>query len=198
VRISVPEGSQVGDLNIWNLHDYEEHFYSAKTRVLHATHLTIGDRLWSTQFRPMATVVADSLHDYGLDPDGAGVHDVIGTRCDPYTRRLLGVEPTVPTCHSNLVQAVASRGIPERLIHDVWNVFMCTGFRQGRYFVKPSPARTGDYVEILAEMDLLLALSACPHVSIVKNNYSIVNYLVYYSYKSCVEGEDDRDDLVIA
>ena len=35
--------------------------------------------------RPMATITHDTLDWYGLDDDGGGVHDVIGTRCDPYT-----------------------------------------------------------------------------------------------------------------
>jgi uncharacterized protein YcgI (DUF1989 family) len=50
------EGPQVGDLNLWNAHDLTERFYSGKTRALHATHLSTGDRLWSTfpTLRPMA------------------------------------------------------------------------------------------------------------------------------------------------
>jgi hypothetical protein len=31
----------------------------------------------------MATIIHDTLDWYGWDEDGAGVHDVIGTRCDP-------------------------------------------------------------------------------------------------------------------
>src|SRR6266850_1388067 len=45
-RIVSVEGPQVGDLNLWNAHDLTERFYSGKTRALHATHLTTGDRLW--------------------------------------------------------------------------------------------------------------------------------------------------------
>ena len=46
-RIVSVEGPQVGDLNLWNAHDLTERFYSGKTRALHATHLSTGDRLWS-------------------------------------------------------------------------------------------------------------------------------------------------------
>ena len=90
-RIVSVEGPQVGDLNLWNAHDLTERFYSGKTRALHATHLSTGDRLWSTfpRLRPMATITHDTLDWYGWDEDGAGVHDVIGTRCDPYTNLLL-------------------------------------------------------------------------------------------------------------
>jgi hypothetical protein len=49
-------------------------------------------------------------------------------------------------------------------IHDVLNVFMCTGFTADthRYFMKASPVRPGDHIEFFAEIDLLAALSACP------------------------------------
>ena len=49
-------------------------------------------------------------------------------------------------------------------MHDVVNVFMCTGYTRGtnRYFMKASPARPGDFIELFAEIDLLAALSACP------------------------------------
>ena len=49
-------------------------------------------------------------------------------------------------------------------IHDVLNVFMCTGFTREdhRYFMKASPVRPGDYIEFFAEIDLIGALSACP------------------------------------
>ncbi len=49
-------------------------------------------------------------------------------------------------------------------MHDVMNVFMCTGFTRdtGQYFMKASPVRPGDYIEFLAEIDLLGGLSACP------------------------------------
>ncbi len=39
--------------------------------------------------RPMATITADTLAGFTPDRDGAGVHDVIGTRCDPYMHRLM-------------------------------------------------------------------------------------------------------------
>ena len=109
-RIVSVEGPQVGDLNLWNAHDLTERFYSGKTRALHATHLSIGDRLWSTfpALRPMAPITYDTLDWYGWDEDGAGVHDVIGTRCDPYTNLLLNGMEYHHCCHSNLTRALAA------------------------------------------------------------------------------------------
>ena len=170
-RIVSIEGPQVGDLNLWNANDLSERFFSGKTRALHATHVGIGDRLWSTlpYLRPLATITADTLDWYGFDADGGGVHDVIGTRCDPYTNRLLSGGDYHYCCHSNLSRALAAaRGLnvreAELLVHDVLNVFMCTGFTRDthQYFMKASPVRPGDFIEFFAEIDLLGALSACP------------------------------------
>ena len=170
-RIVCGEGPQVGDLNIWNAGDLSERFYSGKTRALHATHVSTGDRLWSTlpRLRPMATITHDTLDWYGFDEFGAGVHDVIGTRCDPYTNHLLSGADYHYCCHSNLTRALtATRNLPlaeaEAHVHDVMNVFMCTGYARGtnRYFMKASPARRGDFIEFFAEIDLLAALSTCP------------------------------------
>jgi uncharacterized protein YcgI (DUF1989 family) len=169
-RIVCTGGPQVGDLNLWHARDLGERFWSGKTRALHGTHLSAGDRLWSClpHLRPMATITEDTLDWYGFDADGASVHDVIGTRCDPYTHRLLTGGDYHRCCHSNLTRALAAHtGRPladaEADVHDVLNVFMCTGFdRQGRYFMKASPVRPGDFLEFFAEIDLLGALSACP------------------------------------
>jgi uncharacterized protein len=171
VRIVSIDGPQVGDLNLWNAHDLSERFFSGKTRALHATHVGIGDRLWSTMphLRPIATISHDTLGWYGFDADGAGIHDVIGTRCDPYTNMLLNGAPYDHCCHSNLSRALAAeleaepRAV-EHHVHDVLNVFMCTGFTKDthQYFMKASPVRPGDFLELFAEIDLLGALSACP------------------------------------
>lgn len=170
-RISCPEGPQVGDLNLFHATNLDERFYSGKTRALHGTHLTTGARMWTSfpYLRPMATLIADSLAWYGTDPYGGRVHDVIGTRCDPYTHFVLSEGAHYHhCCHSNLTRALVAEGVaPDRaeaVVHDVLNVFMCTGFTTdtGQYFMKASPVRQGDALEFFAEIDLLGALSACP------------------------------------
>ncbi len=170
-RIVSVEGPQVGDLNLWNANDLSERFYSGKTRQLHATHVSTGDRLWSSLpgLRPMATITHDTLDWYGWDDDGSGVHDVIGTRCDPYTNFMLKGVDYHYCCHSNLTRALAaakdmSPEQAEAYIHDVMNVFMCTGFTLDthQYFMKASPVRPRDFIEFFAEIDLLGALSSCP------------------------------------
>jgi uncharacterized protein YcgI (DUF1989 family) len=170
-RISSVEGPQVGDFNLWNRDNLQERFYSGKTRALHGTHITTGEQMWSSfpALRPMATIIEDTLNWYRIDEFGGSVHDVIGTRCDPYTQKLLSKNTYHHCCHSNLTRAFAdftglSLADAELHIHDVMNVFMCTGFTRdtGQYFMKASPVRPGDYLEFFAEINLIGGLSACP------------------------------------
>jgi len=170
-RIESIEGPQVGDLNIFKADNLEEKFYSGKTRALYGTHLSTGDKMLSSfpYLRSLATITWDTLDWYGYDKDGGSVHDVIGTRCDPYTSMLLSDKEYHYCCHSNLTRALVNeKGIKldeaEKLVHDVLNVFMCTGFTNDtkQYFMKPSPVRPGDYLEFFAETDLLGVLSTCP------------------------------------
>ena len=86
-------------INIIN--NLDEKFYSGKTRALYGTHLSVGDRMYSNfpYLRSMATISWDSLDWYGFDNDGASVHDVIGTRCDPYTLKLLSGDDYHYCCH---------------------------------------------------------------------------------------------------
>ena len=170
-RIESVEGPQVGDLNIFQAKNLEEKFYSGKTRALYGTHLSTGDKMFSNfpYLRSLTTITWDTLDWYGYDKDGGSVHDVIGTRCDPYTSKLLSDNDYHYCCHSNLTRALVNeKGIKieeaEKLVHDVLNVFMCTGFTNDtkQYFMKSSPVRPGDYLEFFAETDLLGVLSTCP------------------------------------
>ncbi len=170
-RIESIEGPQVGDLNLFQANNLDEKFYSGKTRALYGTHISVGDKMLSSfpYLRSLATITWDTLDWYGYDKDGASVHDVIGTRCDPYTSKLLSGDDYHYCCHSNLSRALAKEkkiniNDAEKIVHDVLNVFMLTGFTNDtkQYFMKSSPARPGDYLEFFAETDLLGVLSTCP------------------------------------
>ncbi len=165
VRFSTVDGPQVVDLNLWSRADPRERFWAARTRQFYGTHLTTGHRLWSNLpfLRPMATLLVDTLQ-YGRDADDAGCHDLLGTRCDPYVNQMLSGAPYDFHCHSNLVRAVTQFGLTEFDVHDVINLFQVTGLMPDdkRYFMKTCPARPGDFLEVLAEIDLLMAISLCP------------------------------------
>lgn len=165
VRITAVEGPQVGDLNLWDLHNPRERFWAARTRQLQGAHVTTFDRLWSClpYLRPLATIIADTLPTAPTE-HGGRCHDLLGSRCDPYLYKLLDDRDFDLTCHNNLTRAIAPYHLTELDVHDVLNVFQVTGLDPVHeiYFMEPSPARKGDYIEFLAEIDLLCALSTCP------------------------------------
>ncbi|GAM34700.1 hypothetical protein TCE0_015r02444 [Talaromyces pinophilus] len=116
-RISTPEGPQVGDLNIWNAHNPREPGGQLDTVLDTQGNIIQGKGFGTTQW-------------------GGRVHDLLGTRCDPYVNLLMG---------------------GKRL------TFIVTGLdEQGKYFMEASPARPEEYFEFFAEIDVLCALSACP------------------------------------
>ena len=155
-----------------NVGDQEQKMMGELCQRRTAKHVGLGDQLFSNfpYLRPIATITHDTLDWYGFDAFGGSVHDVIGTRCDPYTHNLLSHGGQFHhCCHSNLTRSLAKQtglsfGEAEFHVHDVLNVFMCTGFTRdtGQYFVKASPVRQGDYLEYFAEIDLLGNMSACP------------------------------------
>lgn len=165
VRITTPEGPQVGDLNIWSLHNPRERMWAARSRQLHSAHVLVYDRLWLNlpYLRPLVTITGDLMAARGLDEHGGRVHDLLGTRCDPYVDKLLSGDDNDFHCHLNLTRAVMPYGLTELDVHDVLNVFQVTGLDEhDRYFMETSPAVKGDYIEFFAETDLLMALLACP------------------------------------
>jgi uncharacterized protein YcgI (DUF1989 family) len=163
-RITTADGPQAGDLNVWSLVNPREHFWAARTRMLEGTHVTTGSRLWSTRpyHRPMLTFIADTLP---TEPSALGgrCHDLLGTGCDPFIWKLMNGVDFDRTCYNNLARAVAPFHLTEFDVHDVLNLFMRTGLNSaGMYQMEPVPAKPGDHVEFLAEIDLLCAISACP------------------------------------
>lgn len=113
------------------------------------------NRLWSNlpYLRPLVTITGDSLSTYGIDEDGGRVHDLLGTRCDPYVNKMLTDDDYDYHCHSNLTRAILPYGLSESDVHDVLNVFQVTGLNSdGKYFMKACPAKPGDYFEFFAEV----------------------------------------------
>ncbi|KAL1630249.1 hypothetical protein SLS56_005074 [Neofusicoccum ribis] len=162
-RLSTPQGPQVGDLNVWHAANPRERFWASRTRQLHASHVSTGDRLWSVlpYMRPLCGIVADTL-----GREGRGVWGVQGEekgRSRWGVNRMLSGRTYNYHCHSNLVRAVLPHGLAESDVHDVLNVFQVTGLdEKGRYFMEASPSQPDDYIEFFAEQDLLCALSTCP------------------------------------
>ncbi len=163
LRLSCHQGPQVADLIAFNGDDPREKFWQARTRVVHGGHLAVGDQLWSIPpwTRPMLTMIADTVPHAELT-EGARSHDLLFCRCDARLYELVHGRAGA-NCNDNLVQAIAEFGLAPGDVHDPFNVFMTTGLnRSGKPFYLPSDARAGDHVDLLAEMNLIVAVSACP------------------------------------
>jgi uncharacterized protein YcgI (DUF1989 family) len=156
-------GGQVGDLNAWNRQDPREAFHGARTAGYHGMHVTAGDQLWSTPpgERPMFTILEDTVAGR-RSARGALQHDVLLGRCTRQIRRWRYGSDT-PGCQEILAAAIEPFGLGADRVHDAFNVFMYTGIdRDDRTFFDPSDAREDDHVDLRAEFDCLVAISACP------------------------------------
>jgi uncharacterized protein YcgI (DUF1989 family) len=158
-------GGQAGDLNVWNINDPREHFWGSRTALYHGLHVTTGDQLHSTWpgERPMMTVVADSIGGRRSE-HGALQHDVVMGRCSQRYRGVrYGPESETPGCQEILAAAIEPFGLGPEHVHDAFNVFAATAVNdEDRFFFDVCDARDGDFVDLRAEIDCLVALSACP------------------------------------
>jgi len=153
LRIEDIDGGQVADMICFSSSDYKEKFSQAKTRVRNwSTHLSTGSQLISNRDNIMFTIEQDTV----------GVHDIVFCPCHSYVyEHVFGVGPR-NGCFENLAAAVAAVGISSDDIPDPLNVFMNTGIKEnGELNVAATPSKKGDYIEMRAEMDCLVAVSAC-------------------------------------
>ena len=164
LRITCTEGSQVADFIAFGRADLRERFWSGRTRVINGAHLRVGQQLWSTPpyTRPMLTLIADTV-DHKALPQRARSHDLLFCRCDARHYELVHGKTGLPSCQENLAAAIAPFGLGPEAVHDPFNIFMTTGLNEEeRPFYLPCDARKGDFVELHAEIDCLIAISACP------------------------------------
>ena len=154
VTVGQSEGHQVGDLIAFNAHDLTEFLSTSHTRRgINTLKLARGHSLYTNHREPILDLVEDTV----------GVHDILVAACDPYRyKRDFGVDDH-RSCRMNFVEALAEFDIPDWRIPDPVNLFQNSpvqpdwGLGSGT-----SPAGPGDYVTLLARMDALVAVSACP------------------------------------
>ncbi len=162
VRVVDVEGGQVADFNAWTLPDYKEQFWSGRTRIVEGAHLSTGNRLFSSPNMEVLFTITDDTVKPVDSPLGAISHDLIYARCSAGLWKLRGVE-NAPNCQDNLVRAIESYGLTAHNVHDAFNIFMKTGINEeDRLFEEPAESVAGDYLELRAEKDCLVAVSSCP------------------------------------
>jgi uncharacterized protein YcgI (DUF1989 family) len=163
LRIIEVEGPQVVDFEAFVLANPRERLCAGRTRAKVGVHPQSGDTLWSVSphERPMFTIVADTVR-HQLSPDGAVGHDLLYACCSKSVYEPYGL-PDHPNCHDNIARAILPYGLSPEDVHTPFNLFMKTGIRpDGTMFFEAPDSVAGDYVDLRAETDCLVALSACP------------------------------------
>jgi uncharacterized protein YcgI (DUF1989 family) len=154
LRIIDLEGGQTGDLMAFS-QDGRERLSNGRTFDYGGKiYLSTGDVLWSDRSSPMLTIVED----------GVGRHDFLYSPCSLEMYRIqYGVTDYHANCHDNLLSALREFGIEPDYLPTAFNFFMNVEvLPDGRLKFAPPRCRAGDSLVLRAEMDLAIALSACP------------------------------------
>jgi uncharacterized protein YcgI (DUF1989 family) len=155
LKVTDPEGEQVCDLLAFSAEDTAEYISSGRS-IDYASRifLTAGDAIYSSRSRVMLRIVDDTV----------GRHDFLLTPCSADTFRIIyGDEHPHHGCQGNFEKSLAPYGISADQIPVAFNIFMNVDLdgTTGEIKVLPPRSKAGDYISLRAEMDLIIALTAC-------------------------------------
>jgi uncharacterized protein YcgI (DUF1989 family) len=154
LRIIDIEGGQSGDLVAFSP-DGNERLSNGRTFDYGGKiYLSTGDVIWSDRSNAMMTIIADEI----------GRHDFLYSPCSLEMYRIqYGATDYHPNCHDNLLSALQELGIGPDSLPTAFNFFMNVDvLSDGKLKFAPPKGRAGDSITMRAEMDLAIALSACP------------------------------------
>ena len=165
LRVIDPVGEQVSDVVAFAADDKSEWLSSGRSLDYNNTiYLTSGHVLYSNRSNPMFTILEDRV----------GRHDFLLTPCSPETFEILyeGQEGYHPSCFENLAKNLDRFGIGPDDIPTSFNVFMNVGILpSGELEIGPPISGPGDFVDLRAEMDLVVGVTACSAEK--SNNHSL-------------------------
>lgn len=155
LKIVNTHGTQVVDCWAFNAHDLDECMSMPHTRnASRKLSPAIGESLVTTLRRPILTLVDDT---------SPGVHDTLFPCCDAARYKQLGYEGHA-NCADNMAYGLKELGVEPPPPPAPLNIFMNIPVGPtGRLEIVPPICAPGDYVVVRAEMDCIVALSACPH-----------------------------------
>lgn len=164
-RIIQLEGPQIGDVWLFNANDTDERFMGQTTFLYEGAYPSKFSQLWSCmpKLRPMATVLVEHSGNPDI-PENFHNHVVLGGHCTAQQWETLSGIKNHNSCHENGLNAVAKFGLSEKdIINDNFMVFQPSFIRpNGNGDSVPTQSKAGDYIEFYADMDLIVAISACP------------------------------------
>lgn len=154
LRIEQVGDGQCVDLNFFVLADYKERFDASRTRMMHGSRPSRGARLWSNppRDRPLLTIVADTV----------GKNDLLFPACSGFEYEYFAGCQTHTNCVDILAEAVRGYGLTPDDVHEPLNLWLEAEVKEdGTLSSRPVSARSGDYVELLAQVDVLAVASVC-------------------------------------
>jgi uncharacterized protein YcgI (DUF1989 family) len=165
LRIIDPLGEQVADLVAFNRTSPRSWLSSGKSiDFAGKIYLTTGDVLYSNLSEPMLTILDDTV----------GRHDFLLAPCsqETFDRLYDGEQSEHPNCLGNLATALAAFDIPLHSIPTAFNVFMNVSVQpNGTVEIGAPRSRPSDRIEMRAEHDLVIGLTACSAEK--TNNYRL-------------------------
>ena len=155
VKVINTKGQQVIDTWAFNAEDLREFMSMEHARVAIGRIIpAIGDALVTNRRRPILTLVEDT---------SGGIHDTLFAACDRWRYEVLGCTEYHDNCTDNLWAAVKELGLEPPETPAPLNLFMNIPVVDGnRVEVRPPVSTSGSYVALRAELDCILAFSACP------------------------------------
>ena len=163
IRVIDPNGGQVADVFAFCAGNLREYHSAEHTRVYVGRLFPhVGEQFVTNRRRPILTLEAD---------DSPGVHDMLCAACDPSRFELLGAQGWHASCQENLQTAMAALGHEGIEIPQPINLFMNipVGLDATIGF-EPAPTKAGDSATLRAELDIVVAVSACPQDMIPINS----------------------------
>lgn len=165
LRITDPEGEQVSDLTAFVEGSEGREWLSSGRSIDYANtiYLTTGHILYSNDSRPLFTILHDDV----------GKHDFLLTPCSPETFQIIyQQEEYHPSCYENLWRSLAPFGVEPHQVPTTFNIFMnvMVDPTTGTLTIGPPLSRPGDSLELRAEADLIVGVTACS--AEMSNNYS--------------------------
>ena len=162
LRVIDPTGEQVSDLIAFSQHHPTEWLSSGRSiDYANTIYLTKGHTLYSNRSRPMLTILEDTV----------GRHDFLLTPCSAQTFEIIyNNHAHHPSCFQNLVDGLATYDITPDQIPTTFNIFMNVMIAEdGTLTIAPPRSKAGDYIDLRAEMDLIIGVTACS--AEMSNNY---------------------------
>ena len=127
-----------------------EHSRASLTKLCAA----VGDSFYTNHRRAILRLLEDT---------SPGVHDTLIAACDTYRYQLLGCKEYHDNCTDNLVAGLRELGLSSPETPSPLNLFMNIPWTDdGQLAFEPPRTKPGDFVVLEAQLDLVIAFSACP------------------------------------